>query len=48
MLQDFNVLVQYMQQFSPNQFLAAMSDFHLLVFLSTSEIIPVRVSGISE
>ncbi|KAK7111135.1 nuclear protein localization protein 4 homolog [Littorina saxatilis] len=40
--QDFNSLVQYMEQFSPNQFLVAISDFHLLVFLSTSEIIPVR------
>ncbi|KAL8569521.1 hypothetical protein ACOMHN_002068 [Nucella lapillus] len=40
--QDFGALVQYMQQFSPSQFLAAMSDFHLLLFLCTSEIIPVR------
>ena len=44
LLQDFGALVKYMQRFSPNEFLVAMSDFHLLVFLSTSEIIPVRVS----
>ncbi|KAK7507678.1 hypothetical protein BaRGS_00001613 [Batillaria attramentaria] len=40
--QDFNALVQYMEQYSPNQFLRAMSDFHLLMFLATSEMLPLR------
>ncbi|PVD39210.1 hypothetical protein C0Q70_01838 [Pomacea canaliculata] len=40
--QDFNALMSYMEQFSPNQFLNAMSDFHLLMFLTTSEMLPLR------
>ena len=30
-VQDFNALVRYLNQFSPDQFLTAMSNFHLLV-----------------
>ena len=30
-VQDFNALVRYLNQFFPDQFLTAMSNFHLLV-----------------
>ncbi|XP_033747158.1 nuclear protein localization protein 4 homolog isoform X1 [Pecten maximus] len=40
--QDFNALVSYLQQFPPNRFLEAMSDFHILVFLGTSDMLPVQ------
>ena len=45
-LQDFNALVRYLNQFSPDQFLAAMSNFHLLVFLATCDMLPLRVSAV--
>lgn len=41
-LQDFNALVRYLNQFSPDQFLAAMSNFHLLIFLATCDMLPLR------
>ncbi|XP_067672107.1 nuclear protein localization protein 4 homolog [Haliotis asinina] len=40
--QDFTSLVQYMEQFPPNRFLDAMSDFHLLLFLATSDLLPLK------
>ncbi|XP_041362260.1 nuclear protein localization protein 4 homolog [Gigantopelta aegis] len=41
-IQDFNSLVQYMGSFQPSQFLECMSDFHLLLFLATSEMLPLK------
>ncbi|XP_029656373.2 nuclear protein localization protein 4 homolog, partial [Octopus sinensis] len=41
-IQDFNALVQYMEQFQPNDFLEAMSDFHLLLFLATCDMLPLK------
>ena len=41
--QDFNALVRYLNQFSPDQFLTAMSNFHLLVFLATCDMLPLKV-----
>ena len=43
LFQDFNALVRYLNQFSPDQFLAAMSNFHLLVFLATCDMLPLKV-----
>lgn len=40
-IQDFNALTQYMSQFSPNQFLSAVSDFHLLLYIATMEMLPM-------
>ena len=33
----------YLNQFPPGEFLPAMSNFHLLVFLATSNILPLKV-----
>ena len=44
--QDFDALVRYLNQFSPDQFLTAMSNFHLLVFLATCDMLPLRVSTV--
>lgn len=41
-VQDFNALVNHLNQFSPDQFLTAMSNFHLLVFLATCDMLPLR------
>lgn len=41
-LQDFNALVRYLNQFSPDDFLAAMSNFHLLIFLATCDMLPLK------
>ena len=41
--QDFNALVRYLNQFSPDEFLSAMSNFHLLVFLATCDMLPLKV-----
>ena len=46
-VQDFNALVRYLNQFSPDQFLTAMSNFHLLVFLATCDMLPLKVSTTS-
>ena len=42
-VQDFLTLVRYLNQFPPGEFLPAMSNFHLLVFLATSNILPLKV-----
>ena len=36
--------MNYLERFPPNKFLEAMSDFHLLMFLATSDMLPVKVS----
>ena len=43
-IQDLNALAQYMKQFPETKFLEAMLDFHLLVFLATMDMLPLRVS----
>ncbi|RMX34454.1 hypothetical protein pdam_00025439, partial [Pocillopora damicornis] len=40
--QDFHTLVRYLNQFPPGEFLPAMSNFHCLVFLATSNILPLK------
>ena len=42
-VQDFHGLLRYLNQFPPSEFLPAMSNFHLLVFLATSNILPLKV-----
>ena len=44
-IQDLNALAQYMKQFPETKFLEAMLDFHLLVFLATMDMLPLRVSS---
>lgn len=41
-LQDFGALSKYLNHFKDEQFLEAMSDFHLLVFIATMDIMPMR------
>ncbi|XP_012271520.1 nuclear protein localization protein 4 homolog isoform X2 [Orussus abietinus] len=41
-VQDFDALCTYMQQFSPDQFLEAMSDFHLLLFVALMDMLPMK------
>ncbi|CAG5121679.1 unnamed protein product [Candidula unifasciata] len=40
--QDFAALTKYLEKFPPQKFLEAMSDFHLLMFLATSEMLPLK------
>ena len=42
-VQDFHTLVRYLNQFLPGEFLPAMSNFQLLVFLPTSDMLPLKV-----
>ena len=42
-VQDFHALVRYLNQFPPDEFLPTMSNFHLLVFLATSDMLPLKV-----
>lgn len=46
-LQDFGTLSNYMRQFSDDQFLLAMSDFHVLLYIATMDMLPLRVSSLS-
>lgn len=41
-IQDFNQLSSYLQQFSPEQFVAAISDFHLLLYIATMDMLPMK------
>merc|ERR1711874_945045 len=41
-LQDFNSFAQYMSQFRSAEFLTAVSDIHVLVFLASLDIMPLR------
>lgn len=41
-LQDINSLSAYLSQFSTSQFLAAVSDFHLLLYIATMDMLPMR------
>ena len=42
-VQEFNSLCSYMQQFNPDQFFEAISDFHLLLFIATMDMLPMKV-----
>ncbi|XP_032686313.1 nuclear protein localization protein 4 homolog isoform X3 [Odontomachus brunneus] len=41
-VQEFNALCTYMQQFNTDQFLEAISDFHLLLFIATMDMYPMK------
>jgi len=41
-LQDFNSFAQYMSQFRSAEFLTAISDIHVLAFMATNDIMPLR------
>ncbi|XP_033213216.1 nuclear protein localization protein 4 homolog isoform X1 [Belonocnema kinseyi] len=41
-VQEFNSLCAYMQQFNPDQFPEAISDFHLLLFIATMDMLPMK------
>lgn len=41
-IQDFNALSKYLGQFEPHQFLEAMSDFHLLIYIATMDTLPLK------
>lgn len=43
-VQEFDSLCSYMQQFNPDQFLEAVSDFHLLLFIATMDMLPLKVN----
>lgn len=43
-LQDFHSLSQYLAQWKPEEFLEAVSDFHLLCYLSRMDALPMRDS----
>ncbi|XP_044016289.1 nuclear protein localization protein 4 homolog isoform X3 [Aphidius gifuensis] len=40
-IQEFNAFSNYMQQFTPDEFLNAVSDFHLLLYISTMDMLPM-------
>ena len=44
-LQDFGTLSSYMRQFTDDQFLLAMSDFHVLLYIAAMDMLPLRVSN---
>ncbi|XP_053976809.1 nuclear protein localization protein 4 homolog isoform X1 [Hylaeus volcanicus] len=41
-VQEFNSLGSYMHQFNEDQFLEAISDFHLLLFIATMDTLPMK------
>ncbi|XP_066600186.1 nuclear protein localization protein 4 homolog [Prorops nasuta] len=41
-IQEFSSLCKYMQQFNSEQFLEAVSDFHLLIFIATMDMLPMK------
>lgn len=43
-IQDFNALSTYLSQFSYNEFYNAINDFHLLLYISTMDMLPMRDS----
>lgn len=42
-VQDFNSLSNYLMQFSNDSFPDAISDFHLLLYIATNTIVPMKV-----
>lgn len=43
-LQDFNTLSAYISKWDSNEFLEAVSDFHLLLYLSCMDMLPMKSS----
>ncbi|OAD58466.1 Nuclear protein localization protein 4 like protein, partial [Eufriesea mexicana] len=41
-IQEFSSLCSYMQQFTKEQFLEAVLDFHLLIFIATMDMFPMK------
>ncbi|XP_076756687.1 nuclear protein localization protein 4 homolog [Xylocopa sonorina] len=41
-IQEFSSLCSYMQQFTKDKFLEAVSDFHLLIFIATMDMFPMK------
>lgn len=41
-LQDFNALSVYISKWAPNEFLEAISDFHLLLYLYFMDMLPMK------
>ncbi|RZF33940.1 hypothetical protein LSTR_LSTR006322 [Laodelphax striatellus] len=41
-IQDFSQLSSYLQQFNPDQFLTAASDFHFLLYIATMDMLPMK------
>ncbi|XP_045622608.2 nuclear protein localization protein 4 homolog [Procambarus clarkii] len=41
-LQDFSALASYLKKFSDDQFLEAVSDLHVLVYIATMDMLPLR------
>lgn len=42
-LQDFSTLATYLKKFKDDQFFEGMSDFHVLVYIATMDMLPLRV-----
>ena len=42
-LQDFGTLATYLKKFSDDQFLEAMSDLHVLIYIAAMDMLPLRV-----
>lgn len=41
-IQDFNALSQYLSQFAYYEFFTAINDFHLLLYIATMDMLPMR------
>lgn len=41
-LQDFNALSVYLSKWKPDEFLEAISDFHLLLYLTFMDMLPMK------
>ena len=42
--QDFNTFTEYIHQFTRDRYMEALSDFHLLIYLATCDMLPLKVS----
>lgn len=42
-IQDFDSLSRYLRQFNPLQFRESIADFHLLLYIATMEMLPMKV-----
>jgi nuclear protein localization family protein 4 len=40
-LQDFNALIAHLDQFSKDEFLSAVNDFHFLIYIATMDMLPM-------
>lgn len=41
-IQDFNALATYLQQFAFDEFYEAIDDFHLLIYIATMDMLPMK------